>query len=44
MPCGLADKRLYQSIMIQTLENQPGLDIKQGVVTEIIRQDGEFGP
>lgn len=37
-----ADKRLYQSIMIQTLENQPGLDIKQGVVTEIIRQDGRI--
>ena len=31
-----ADKRLYQRNMIKTLENQPGLEVKQGTVTEII--------
>lgn len=35
-----ADKRRYQSVMIETLENQPGLDVKQGIVTDILRQDG----
>ena len=35
-----ADKRRYQSAMIQALENQPGLDVKQGIVTEILRCDG----
>ncbi|NMB25949.1 MAG: tRNA uridine-5-carboxymethylaminomethyl(34) synthesis enzyme MnmG [Firmicutes bacterium] len=35
-----ADKRRYQNVMIETLENQPGLDVKQGIVTEILRRDG----
>ena len=34
-----ADKRLYQRTMIKTLENQPGLEVKQGTVTEIIVDD-----
>ncbi|NLK08519.1 MAG: tRNA uridine-5-carboxymethylaminomethyl(34) synthesis enzyme MnmG [Firmicutes bacterium] len=37
-----ADKRLYQGIMIETLETQSGLDIKQGIVTEILSQDGRI--
>lgn len=35
-----ADKRLYQRTMIQTLENQRNLDIKQGMVTDIIVDSG----
>jgi tRNA uridine 5-carboxymethylaminomethyl modification enzyme len=35
-----ADKRLYQRTMIQILQDQPGLDLKQGIVTEIIVDDG----
>ena len=35
-----ADKRLYQRTMIKTLENQPGLDVKQGLVTDIITDTG----
>ncbi len=35
-----ADKRLYQRVMISMLQNQPGLDLKQGIVTEIIVDDG----
>lgn len=34
-----ADKRLYQRTMIKALENQPGLEVKQGTVTEIIVDD-----
>ncbi len=35
-----ADKRLYQRTMIQMLQNQPGLDLKQGIVTDLIVEDG----
>ncbi|NLY52332.1 MAG: tRNA uridine-5-carboxymethylaminomethyl(34) synthesis enzyme MnmG [Firmicutes bacterium] len=35
-----ADKRLYQKTMIRMLQDQPGLDLKQGIVTEIIVDDG----
>lgn len=31
-----ADKRLYQSIMKQTIESQPGLDLKQAMVERIL--------
>jgi tRNA uridine 5-carboxymethylaminomethyl modification enzyme len=37
-----ADKRLYQRTMIWALENQPGLDVKQGIVTDIITDAGKI--
>lgn len=35
-----ADKRLYQQFMKETLEQQPGLDVKQLLVEEILVADG----
>ncbi|HWQ61482.1 MAG TPA: tRNA uridine-5-carboxymethylaminomethyl(34) synthesis enzyme MnmG [Negativicutes bacterium] len=35
-----ADKKLYQQFMKETLENQPGLDVKQLLVEEILVADG----
>lgn len=35
-----ADKKLYQQFMKETLENQPGLDVKQLLVEEIVVDGG----
>src|SRR5690606_35325798 len=35
-----AAKRLYQRTMIEMLQNQPGLDLKQGIVSELIVDAG----
>ena len=34
------DKKAYQQTMLQVLQNQPGLDIKQGEATDILTRDG----
>ena len=35
-----ADKKLYQAAMRRTLESQPGLDLKEGMVESILIEDG----
>ena len=35
-----ADRRMYQQIMKQTMENQPNLLVKQGEVVEILTENG----
>lgn len=35
-----ADKKLYQLYMKETLENQPGLDVKQLLIEKILLEDG----
>ncbi|GKQ43414.1 tRNA uridine 5-carboxymethylaminomethyl modification enzyme MnmG [Companilactobacillus sp. RD055328] len=35
-----ADKELYHSVMKNTLENQPNLTLRQGIVEELIVEDG----
>lgn len=35
-----ADKVMYQSLMTQTLESAPNLDVRQGIVTELLVENG----
>ena len=35
-----ADRRLYQQVMKHTLENQEGLELKQGQIVEILTENG----
>lgn len=35
-----SDKKLYQLLMKETLENQPGLDIKQALVDDVLVENG----
>ncbi|MCI2058090.1 MAG: tRNA uridine-5-carboxymethylaminomethyl(34) synthesis enzyme MnmG [Oscillibacter sp.] len=37
-----ADRRRYQDRMKRVLENQPGLSVRQGEVTELLPEDGGF--
>lgn len=36
-----ADKNLYHELMKDTIENEPNLTLRQGMVTELIVEDGE---
>ncbi|HAI21525.1 MAG TPA: tRNA uridine-5-carboxymethylaminomethyl(34) synthesis enzyme MnmG, partial [Clostridiales bacterium UBA8153] len=38
----LCDKGRYQRVMRRALEEQPGLEVKQGMVVELHRQDGRM--